>query len=301
MTGAPGLKGIVLAGGSGTRLYPMTLAASKQLLPVYDKPMIYYPISTLMMAGIRDIMIIATPQDMPQFQRLLGDGSLLGVSFAYRIQPAPEGIAQAFRIAGDWLAGAPCALILGDNLLFADHLPAMLRVAARRAHGATIFAYQVRDPERYGVVTFDADGKALDILEKPEHAPSNWAVTGLYFYDGRVGELAAGLRPSPRGELEITDLNRIYLEEGSLSVERLGRGCAWLDAGLPDSLMLASSFVQTVQSRQGMLVGSPEEAAFRMGYIDVTRLRALARRMIKTELGRTLMAIAGRASAQAVK
>ncbi|GAN97438.1 glucose-1-phosphate thymidylyltransferase [Komagataeibacter europaeus NBRC 3261] len=301
MTGAPGLKGIVLAGGSGTRLYPMTLAASKQLLPVYDKPMIYYPISTLMMAGIRDIMIIATPQDMPQFQRLLGDGSLLGVSFTYRIQPAPEGIAQAFRIAGDWLAGAPCALILGDNLLFADHLPAMLRVAARRVHGATIFAYQVRDPERYGVVTFDADGKALDILEKPEHAPSNWAVTGLYFYDGRVGELAAGLRPSPRGELEITDLNRIYLEEGSLSVERLGRGCAWLDAGLPDSLMLASSFVQTVQSRQGMLVGSPEEAAFRMGYIDVTQLRALARRMIKTELGRTLMAIAGRASAQVVK
>ncbi|MBE7730268.1 glucose-1-phosphate thymidylyltransferase RfbA [Komagataeibacter sp. FXV3] len=297
MTGAPGLKGIVLAGGSGTRLYPMTLAASKQLLPVYDKPMIYYPISTLMMAGIRDIMIIATPQDMPRFQRLLGDGSSLGVSFTYRIQPAPEGIAQAFWIAGDWLADAPCALILGDNLLFADHLPAMLRAAAQRTHGATIFAYQVRDPERYGVVTFDADGNALDILEKPEHAPSNWAVTGLYFYDGRVGELAAGLHPSPRGELEITDLNRIYLEEGSLNVERLGRGCAWLDAGLPDSLMLASSFVQTVQSRQGMLVGSPEEAAFRMGYIDGTQLRALAQRMIKTELGRTLMAIAGRASA----
>ncbi|GCE83985.1 glucose-1-phosphate thymidylyltransferase RfbA [Komagataeibacter diospyri] len=297
MTGASGLKGIVLAGGSGTRLYPMTLAASKQLLPVYDKPMIYYPISTLMMAGIRDIMIIATPQDMPQFQRLLGDGSPLGVTFTYRIQPAPEGIAQAFQIAGDWLAGAPCALILGDNLIFADHLPAMLRAAAGRPHGATIFAYQVRDPERYGVVTFDAEGKALDILEKPEHAPSNWAVTGLYFYDGRVGELAAGLQPSPRGELEITDLNRIYLEEGSLNVERLGRGCAWLDAGLPDSLMLASSFVQTVQSRQGMLVGSPEEAAFRMGYIDVTQLRALARRMIKTELGRTLMAIAGRALA----
>ncbi|AHI23978.1 glucose-1-phosphate thymidylyltransferase RfbA [Komagataeibacter swingsii] len=296
MTGAPGLKGIVLAGGSGTRLYPMTLAASKQLLPVYDKPMIYYPISTLMMAGIRDIMIIATPQDMPQFQRLLGDGSALGVSFTYRIQPAPEGIAQAFQIAGDWLAGAACALILGDNLIFADHLPAMLRAAARRPHGATIFAYQVRDPERYGVVTFDAVGKALDILEKPERPPSNWAVTGLYFYDGRVGELAAGLRPSPRGELEITDLNRIYLEEGSLNVERLGRGCAWLDAGLPDSLMLASSFVQTVQSRQGMLVGSPEEAAFRMGYIDATQLRALARRMIKTELGRTLMAIAGRAA-----
>lgn len=289
----PATRGILLAGGSGTRLHPMTLAMSKQMLPVYDKPMIYYPLCTLMMAGIRDIMIISTPQDLPQFQRLLGDGAQLGVRFAYRVQPTPDGIAQAFLIAGDWLAGAPCALILGDNLIFADHLPAMLRAAARRAHGATVFAYQVRDPERYGVVTFAADGTALDIVEKPERAPSNWAVTGLYFYDGRVGELAASLRPSARGELEITDLNRLYLAENALYVERLGRGCAWLDAGMPDSLMLAGSFVQTVQSRQGMLVGSPEEAAFLMGYIDAGQLRALAGRMGRTELGRTLLGIAG--------
>ncbi|RFD20898.1 glucose-1-phosphate thymidylyltransferase [Komagataeibacter melaceti] len=291
-THRPATRGILLAGGSGTRLHPMTLAVSKQLLPVYDKPMIYYPLCTLMMAGIRDIMIISTPQDLPQFQRLLGDGAQLGVRFAYRVQPRPDGIAQAFLIAGDWLADAPCALVLGDNLIFADHLPAMLRKAAERTHGATVFAYQVRDPERYGVVTFARDGAALDILEKPVPAPSNWAVTGLYFYDGRVRELAAGLRPSARGELEITDLNRIYLAENALHVERLGRGCAWLDAGMPDSLMLAGSFVQTVQARQGMLVGSPEEAAFLMGYIDAAQLRALAGRMGRTELGRTLMAIA---------
>jgi len=287
-------RGILLAGGSGTRLHPMTLATSKQLLPVYDKPMIYYPLSTLMMAGIRDIMIISTPQDLPQFQRLLGDGAQFGVRFTYRIQPAPQGIAQAFLIAGDWLAGAPCALILGDNLIFADHLPAMLRTAAHRPDGATVFAYQVRDPERYGVVTFDRHGRALDIVEKPEQPPSNWAVTGLYFYDGRVGEFATRLHPSARGELEITDLNRLYLEDSTLHVERLGRGCAWLDAGLPESLMLAGSFVHTVQSRQSMLVGSPEETAFRMGYINESQLRTLAGQMKKTELGRTLRDIADR-------
>ncbi|WP_264784425.1 sugar nucleotidyltransferase, partial [Gluconacetobacter azotocaptans] len=217
-------------------------------LPVYDKPMIFYPLSTLMLAGIRDIMIISTPADLPQFERLLGDGSHYGVRFTYRVQPTPDGIAQAFLIAGDWLDGAPCALALGDNLIFADHLGVLLRAAARRTEGATVFAYQVRDPERYGVVAFDEDGRACDLVEKPDQPPSHWAVTGLYFYDARVGDLARRIRPSPRGELEITDLNRIYLEEGSLHVERLGRGCAWLDAGMPDSLMQAGLFVQTIQS-----------------------------------------------------
>ncbi|MBM9403852.1 glucose-1-phosphate thymidylyltransferase RfbA [Gluconacetobacter azotocaptans] len=286
------MKGILLAGGSGTRLHPMTLAASKQLLPVYDKPMIFYPLSTLMLAGIRDIMIISTPADLPQFERLLGDGSHYGVRFTYRVQPTPDGIAQAFLIAGDWLDGAPCALALGDNLIFADHLGVLLRAAARRTEGATVFAYQVRDPERYGVVAFDEDGRACDLVEKPDQPPSHWAVTGLYFYDARVGDLARRIRPSPRGELEITDLNRIYLEEGSLHVERLGRGCAWLDAGMPDSLMQAGLFVQTIQSRQGMLVGSPGEVAFRMGYIDAAQLRTVARTVHKTELGRLLRDLA---------
>ncbi|WP_373319549.1 glucose-1-phosphate thymidylyltransferase RfbA [Gluconacetobacter johannae] len=286
------MKGILLAGGSGTRLHPMTLAASKQLLPVYDKPMIFYPLSTLMLAGIRDIMIISTPADLPQFARLLGDGSHYGVRFTYRVQPTPDGIAQAFLIAGDWLDGAPCALALGDNLIFADHLGVLLRTAARRTEGATVFAYQVRDPERYGVVAFDGDGRACALVEKPDQPPSNWAVTGLYFYDARVGDLARRIRPSPRGELEITDLNRIYLEEGLLHVERLGRGCAWLDAGMPDSLMQAGLFVQTIQSRQGMLVGSPGEVAFRMGYIDAAQLRTVAQAVHKTELGRLLRDLA---------
>ena len=286
------MKGILLAGGSGTRLHPMTLASSKQLLPVYDKPMIYYPLSTLMLAGIRDIMIVSTPSDLPQFERLLGDGSALGVSFTYRVQPAPDGIAQAFLIAGDWLAGAPCALALGDNLVFADHLGVSLRAAAGRAEGATVFAYQVRDPERYGVVTFDETGRALEVVEKPANPQSNWAVIGLYFYDHRVSDFARRIEPSSRGELEITDLNRFYLDEGSLQVERLGRGCAWLDAGMPDSLMQAGTFVQTIQSRQGMLVGSPEEVAFRMGFIDAQALRGHARRLSKTELGRLLLELA---------
>ena len=286
------MKGIVLAGGSGTRLHPMTLAASKQLLPVYDKPMIYYPLSTLMLAGIRDILIISTPEDLPQFKRLLGDGSRFGVRFAYREQPKPEGLAQAFVIGEDWIGGCPCALALGDNLIFADHLGVLLRAAVSRPEGATVFAYQVRDPERYGVVAFDESSRAIDIVEKPANPTSNWAVTGLYFYDHRVTEFARSIRPSARGEFEITDLNHIYLEEGSLHVERLGRGCAWLDAGLPDSLLQAATFVQTIQGRQGMLVGSPEEVAFRMGYIDREALRSHARGLSKTELGRLLAEIA---------
>lgn len=286
------MKGILLAGGSGTRLHPMTLATSKQLLPVYDKPMIYYPLSTLMQAGIRDIMIISTPADLPQFKRLLGDGSQFGVHFTYRTQPTPDGIAQAFLLAEDWLQDAPCALALGDNLIFADELNKTLHHAAQRTAGATVFAYQVRDPERYGVVSFDENGRALSIVEKPSTPASNWAVTGLYFYDHRVLDFAKRLKPSARGELEITDLNRFYLEEGSLHVDRLGRGCAWLDAGLPDSLLEAGQFVHTIQARQGMLVGSPAEVAFRMGFIDATQLRNHAQKMIKTELGQLLMSVA---------
>ncbi len=287
-----GMKGILLAGGSGTRLHPITLAASKQLLPVYDKPMIYYPLSTLMLAGIRDIMIISTPADLPQFERLLGDGSRLGVRFTYRVQPSPDGIVQAFLIADEWLGRNACALALGDNLIFADHLGVLLRAASARPEGATVFAYQVRDPERYGVVSFDENGRALEVVEKPANPQSNWAVTGLYFYDNRVLEMARRIKPSPRGELEITDLNRLYLEEGTLHVDRLGRGCAWLDAGMPDSLMQAGTFVQTIQSRQGMLVGCPEEVAFRMGFIDSHSLRSQARQLAKTELGRLLLELA---------
>ena len=286
------MKGILLAGGSGTRLHPMTLAASKQLLPVYDKPMAYYPLTVLMLAGIRDIMIISTPVDLPVFRRLLGDGALLGVKFSYAEQPSPDGIAQAFLIGEDWLAGEACALVLGDNMIFGDHLSTVLQEAAKRERGATVFAYQVRDPERYGVVSFDEGGRATEIVEKPAAPLSNWAVTGLYFYDDRVTEMARAVRPSPRGELEITDLNRLYLEEGSLAVERLGRGCAWLDAGTPDSLLQASTFVQTIQSRQGMLVGCPEEVAFRMGYIDAVALRERAMALRKTELGRLLLELA---------
>jgi glucose-1-phosphate thymidylyltransferase len=286
------MKGILLAGGSGTRLHPMTLAASKQLLPVYDKPMVYYPLTVLMLAGIRDILVISTPTDLPQFRRLLGDGERLGITFTYAEQPSPDGLAQAFHIGRDWLAGEPCALVLGDNLIFAEHLSAMLRAAAGRPSGATVFAYQVRDPERYGVVTMDGGGRALDIVEKPAAPASNWAVIGLYFYDARVTEMAAAVKPSARGELEITDLNRMYMEMGELQVERLGRGCAWLDAGTPDSLLQAATFVQTIQSRQGMLVGCPEEVAFRMGWTDADTLRGQARALGKTELGRVLMQLA---------
>ena len=286
------MKGILLAGGSGTRLHPMTLAASKQLLPVYDKPMVYYPLSTLMLAGIQDIMVISTPADLPQFRRLLGDGSRLGVRFAYAEQPKPDGIAQAFVISRDWIAGDACALALGDNLIYGDHLSALLRAAVARQNGATVFAYQVRDPERYGVVSFDDADQPLDIVEKPAAPVSNWAVTGLYFYDSAVSDLARTIRPSARGELEITDLNRLYLTAGTLNVERLSRGCAWLDAGTPDSLLQAATFVQTIQLRTGMLVGCPEEVAFRMGYIDADALRSHAQHLGKTDLGRALMELA---------
>ena len=286
------MKGIVLAGGSGTRLHPMTLAASKQLLPVYDKPMIYYPLTVLMLSGIRDILIISTSEDLPQFRRLLGDGESLGLRFSYAEQKRPDGIAQAFLIADEWLAGAPCALVLGDNLIFGEHLSTSFRAAAVRPDGATVFAYQVRDPERYGVAVFDESGRAIDIVEKPKNPPSSWAVIGLYFYDARVTEFARSVKPSARGELEITDLNRLYMEEGSLQVERLGRGCAWLDAGTPDSLLQAAAFVQTIQSRQGLLVGCPEEVAFRMGFIDAAALHGHAKRLGKTELGRLLTEVA---------
>jgi len=286
------MKGILLAGGSGTRLHPMTLAASKQLLPVYDKPMVYYPLSVLMLAGISDIMIISTPVDLPMFRRLLGDGSQLGVKFTYAEQPTPDGIAQAFLIGAEWLAGEACALVLGDNMIFGDSLSETLQAAAKLEHGATVFAYQVRDPERYGVVSFDAAGKAITIVEKPATPLSNWAVTGLYFYDKRVTEFARAIKPSPRGELEITDLNQMYLDDGTLSVERLGRGYAWLDAGTPDSLLQAATFVQTIQSRQGMLVGCPEEVAYRMGYIGKAALRDRATALRKTELGRLLLELA---------
>ncbi|MDE2582885.1 MAG: glucose-1-phosphate thymidylyltransferase RfbA [Rhodospirillales bacterium] len=291
------MKGIILAGGSGTRLHPATLASSKQLLPVYDKPMVYYPLTTLMLAGIRDILLISTPTDLPQFRRLLGDGAQFGLRLAYAEQPSPDGLAQAFLIGRDWIGGEACALALGDNLIHADHLSALMRQAAAREHGATVFAYQVRDPERYGVVTFDDAGRAVDLAEKPPQPRSNWAVTGLYFYDRQVSELAATIRPSARGELEITDLNRLYLEAGTLRVEKLSRGCAWLDAGTPDSLLQAATFVQTIQARTGLLVGCPEEVAFRMGYIDAGRLRAQARALGKTELGRVLTELADGAAA----
>ncbi|MDE2006134.1 MAG: glucose-1-phosphate thymidylyltransferase RfbA [Rhodospirillales bacterium] len=291
------MKGIILAGGSGTRLHPATLASSKQLLPVYDKPMVYYPLTTLMLAGIRDILLISTPTDLPQFRRLLGDGAQFGLRIDYAEQPSPDGLAQAFLIGRDWIAGEACALALGDNLIHADHLSDLLRRAASGEKGATVFAYQVRDPERYGVVTFDAAGHAVDLAEKPPQPRSNWAVTGLYFYDRDVCNLAATIRPSARGELEITDLNRLYLEAGTLRVEKLSRGCAWLDAGTPDSLLQAASFVQTVQSRTGLLVGCPEEVAFRMGFIDAARLRAQAATLGKTELGRVLRELADGAGA----
>ncbi len=285
-------KGILLAGGTGTRLHPVTQATSKQLLPVYDKPMVYYPLSTLLLAGIREVLIISTPADLPQFQRLFHDGSHLGIRIAYAEQAAPEGIAQAFLIGEDWIDGEACALALGDNLIHGDHLSALLRTASAREKGATVFAYQVRDPERYGVVSFDDDGKAVEIIEKPVRPNSSWAVTGLYFYDERITQFAKMIKPSGRGELEITDINQRYLADGSLYVERLGRGTAWLDAGTPDSLLQAATFVQTIQQRQGNLVGCPEEIAYRMNYIDADALRGCAALIRKTELGRILSEIA---------
>jgi len=261
-------------------------------LPVYDKPMIYYPLTVLMLAGIQEILIISTPDDLPQFRRLLGSGERWGVKFSYAEQPRPEGLAQAFLIGDEFVGGEPAALVLGDNLIFGENLTETFQDARMRAHGATVFGYQVRDPERYGVVSFGPDGKAEDIEEKPKNPKSHWAVIGLYFYDNRVCDMARRVKPSARGELEITDLNRLYMEEGSLHVEKLGRGCAWLDAGTPDSLLQAGSFVQTIQQRQGLLVGCPEEVAFRKGFIDASALRAEAKKLGKTELGRFLKELA---------
>ena len=286
------MKGILLAGGSGTRLHPMTLAASKQLLPVYDKPMVYYPLGALMLAGCRDVLVVTTPDDLPQFRRLLGDGSRLGLRVSYVAQPRPDGIAQAFVLGEEWLAGEGCALALGDNIVHGDGLPTLLRGAAARERGASVFAYQVADPERYGVAEFDASGRALSLEEKPARPRSNWAVIGLYFFDGTVAARARRLEPSARGELEITDLNRQYLEEGTLMVERLGRGYAWLDAGTPASLLQAATFVQTVQERQGLRIGCPEEIAFRAGFIDAAALRECAGRLGKTDYGRYLLGVA---------
>lgn len=285
------MKGIILAGGSGTRLYPITMAVSKQLLPVYDKPMIYYPLSTLMLAGIREILVITTPRDLDQFERLLGDGSQLGIRISYARQPNPEGLAQAFIIGREFIGSDNVALVLGDNIYYGHGFPDDLRRAAERTKGATVFACQVRDPERYGVVEFDSAGRAVSLEEKPLRPRSKWAVTGLYFYDHRVVDIAAGLKPSARGELEITDVNRTYLEMGELNVEKLGRGIAWLDTGTHESLQQASSFIQALQERQGMMVSCLEEIAYNMGYITAADVARIAEPMSKNEYGKYLLAM----------
>lgn len=285
------IKGIILAGGSGTRLHPLTIPVSKQLLPVYDKPMIYYPLATLMLAQIRDILIITTPRDQAAFQALLDDGSQWGLAFSYAVQPNPEGLAQAFLIGADFIGQNPVCLMLGDNIYYGQGLSALLQRAASRTQGATVFGYYVRDPERYGVVSFDAAGKVIDIQEKPKQPKSPYAVTGLYFYDNTVLEIAKTVRPSARGELEITDVNKVYLERGELNVELLGRGFAWLDMGTHDSLLATANFIQAVEQRQGQKISCPEEIAFRMGYIDASQLERLAQPLTKSGYGQYLLSL----------